>query len=69
VTREGISHLHAVLTLEPDGSWAVLDPGSSNATQVNDSAIPTGVRVPVHDGDRISIGGWTVLRLQAPPAV
>src|SRR5262249_49427905 len=34
-TDPGISHLHAVLIAEPDGGWAVLDPGSANGTQVN----------------------------------
>jgi pSer/pThr/pTyr-binding forkhead associated (FHA) protein len=61
----GISHLHAVLITEPDGSWAVLDPGSSNGTQVNGGEIAAGVRVPLRDGDRISVGGWTVLTIQA----
>jgi hypothetical protein len=28
----GISHLHAVLPVEPHGGWAVLDSGSSNGT-------------------------------------
>src|SRR5438552_735316 len=32
----GVSHLHAVLIAEPDGTWAVLDPGSANGTVVNE---------------------------------
>ena len=64
-TDTGISHLHAVLTAEPDGSWSVLDPGSANGTQVNGQDIAAGVRVPVHDGDRICVGGWTQLTIQA----
>jgi hypothetical protein len=28
----GISHLHAVLPVEPHGGWAVLDSGPSNGT-------------------------------------
>ena len=62
----GISHLHAVLIAQPDGNWAVVDPGSSNGTQVNDGSITTGVPVPLHDGDRICLGAWTVLTIQAP---
>jgi len=61
----GVSHLHAVLTAEPDGGWAVLDPGSANGSQVNGSEIATGVRVPLHDGDRICVGAWTVLTVRA----
>jgi pSer/pThr/pTyr-binding forkhead associated (FHA) protein len=59
----GISHLHAVLIAEPDGSWAVLDPGSANGTQVNGADIAAGIRVPVHSGDRICVGAWTVLTI------
>jgi hypothetical protein len=64
----GVSHLHAVLIAEPDGTWAVLDPGSANGTVVNQGEIVTGVRVPLHDGDRICVGAWTVLTMQAPAA-
>jgi FHA domain-containing protein len=64
----GVSHLHAVLVAEPDGTWTVLDPGSANGTIVNGGEIVAGVRVPVGDGDRICVGAWTVLTMQAPPA-
>jgi len=57
----GISRLHAVLIAEPDGSWSVLDPGSANGTSVNGNEIPTGNRVPLHDGDRINVGAWTAI--------
>jgi pSer/pThr/pTyr-binding forkhead associated (FHA) protein len=63
-TDPGVSHLHAVLIVDADGRWAVLDPGSSNGTQVNGSDIASGVRVPLHDGDRICVGAWTVLTIQ-----
>jgi hypothetical protein len=64
-TDPGISHLHAVLLPQPDGSWALLDPGSSNGTQVNGTEIAAGVQVPLHDGDRICLGAWTVLTVRA----
>jgi FHA domain len=60
----GVSHLHAVLVAQPDGSWVVLDPGSANGTMVNGGEIPGGVRVPLHDGDRICVGAWTVLTIR-----
>jgi hypothetical protein len=60
-TDPGISHLHAVLLAEPDGGWAVLDPGSSNGTIVNGHDIAAGEQVALHDGDRIYLGAWTVL--------
>jgi pSer/pThr/pTyr-binding forkhead associated (FHA) protein len=57
----GISRLHAVLIAASDGGWTVLDPGSANGTLVNGNEIPTGVQVPLHDGDRINLGGWTAI--------
>jgi hypothetical protein len=65
-TDPGVSHLHAVLIAQPDGTWSVLDPGSSNGTQVNGADVVTGVPVPLHDGDRVSLGAWTVLTIQSP---
>jgi hypothetical protein len=63
-TDPGISHLHAVLIAQPDGTWSVLDPGSANGTQVNDIDIADNVRVPLKDGDRICLGAWTVLTIR-----
>ena len=57
----GVSRLHAVLIATPDGGWSVLDSGSANGTLVNGNAIPTGVQVPLRDGDRINLGGWTAI--------
>jgi pSer/pThr/pTyr-binding forkhead associated (FHA) protein len=64
-TDPGVSRLHAVLMAQPDGGWAVLDPGSENGTVVNGTEIAAGVRVPVRDGDRIHIGAWTVITIHA----
>ena len=61
----GVSHLHAVLIAKPDGSWSVLDPGSSNGTQVNGNDIPSGAEVPLRSGDRVCVGAWTVLTIQS----
>lgn len=65
-TDPGVSHLHAVLVAQPDGTWSVLDPGSSNGTQVNGTDVVTGVPVPLQPGDRVSVGAWTVLTIQSP---
>jgi hypothetical protein len=62
----GVSHLHAVLIAQPDGTWSVLDPGSSNGTQVNGTDLVTGVPVPLHPGDRVCVGAWTVLTIGSP---
>lgn len=57
----GISRLHAVLIADPALGWSVIDPGSENGTILNGKEIPTGVPVPVHDGDRIHLGAWTLI--------
>jgi FHA domain len=57
----GISRLHAVLIADPALGWSVIDPGSENGTIVNGKEIPTGVPVPLHDGDRIHLGAWTLI--------
>jgi hypothetical protein len=64
----GVSHLHAVLVAQDDGGWALVDPGSTNGTTINDDLEPieNDVAVPVRDGDRIHVGAWTTLTLHAP---
>jgi FHA domain len=63
-TDPGISRLHAVLVGQPEGGWAVMDPGSENGTLVNDQEATPGVQVPLHDGDRIHLGAWTVITIR-----
>jgi hypothetical protein len=58
-----ISRLHAVLVAQPDGSWAVIDPGSENGTSVNGAELDVGDAVPLHDGDCISLGAWTAITI------
>lgn len=61
-----VSARHAVLRNRSDGTWAVLDPGSTNGTKVNAMAnrIAPGVEVPLAEGDRIYLGAWTVITMQ-----
>lgn len=62
----GVSHTHAVLLARPDGTWALVDPGSTNGTSVNGAGepIPVNVEVPLRDGDRIHLGVWTTITLR-----
>jgi hypothetical protein len=64
-TDPGVSRMHAALIAEPDGSWTILDPGSENGTLVNGTELAAGVRVPLHDGDRIHLGAWTAITIRA----
>ncbi len=64
-----VSH-HQCEFVREAGSWTVRDAGSSNGTWVNDAEAPlaagaTHVLVP---GDRLFIGAWTCLTVQAAPA-
>jgi len=67
-----ISHLHAILLRQDDESYALMDPGSSNGTTLNDDPTPIAPNtpVPLTDGDRVHIGAWTTvtIRHQVQPA-
>jgi len=58
-----ISRLHAVLVAQPDGSWALIDPGSENGTSVNGADVELGQLVPLRSGDRIGVGAWTAITI------
>ncbi|TYB66119.1 FHA domain-containing protein [Nonomuraea sp. PA05] len=60
----GVSHLHAVLLAQPDGTWMLVDPGSANGTQVNGKTLKINVPVMVGPGDRIHLGAWTVITIR-----
>ncbi|HMD47147.1 MAG TPA: BTAD domain-containing putative transcriptional regulator [Acidimicrobiales bacterium] len=62
----GVSHRHAVLMRQPNGSWALVDQGSTNGTflKPDDDPVPANHRVPLHDGDRVYLGAWTMLTIQ-----
>jgi hypothetical protein len=62
----GVSHMHAVLLPQPDGTWALVDPGSMNGTTLNGGTKPLDVNVPVPlgDGDRVHVGAWTTITVR-----
>jgi len=59
----GISRQHAELRGAPDGTWSVIDLDSDNGIQVNGKEVPSGTAVPVHPGDQIHLGAWTLITL------
>lgn len=61
-----ISHLHAALERQDDGSYKLRDLGSTNGTTINDepTPIPVDGAVSLADGDRIQIGAWTTITLR-----
>jgi DNA-binding SARP family transcriptional activator/pSer/pThr/pTyr-binding forkhead associated (FHA) protein len=62
----GVSHRHALLMRQPDGSWALVDQGSTNGTYLNTDPdpVPPNQPVPLRDGDRIHVGAWTTLSVE-----
>ncbi|WP_431044417.1 FHA domain-containing protein [Streptomyces sp. P1-3] len=62
----GVSHQHAVLVQQPDGTWAVVDQNSTNGTTINGSEEPIQpyVPVPLQDGDRVHVGAWTTITVR-----
>ena len=63
----GISRAHAIFERQPDGSYALLDPGSTNGTRLNDEPEPIEPHgpVPLQDGDRVYLGAWTRITIRA----
>jgi pSer/pThr/pTyr-binding forkhead associated (FHA) protein len=62
----GVSHQHAVLVQQADGTWAVIDQNSTNGTTVNGAEEPIQpfVPVPLRDGDRVHVGAWTTITVR-----
>jgi pSer/pThr/pTyr-binding forkhead associated (FHA) protein len=62
----GVSREHARLLAQPDGTWAVVDEGSTNGTYVNGGRqrIAAHQPVPLADGDRVHLGVWTTITLR-----
>ncbi|MFJ5227481.1 FHA domain-containing protein [Streptomyces sp. NPDC088400] len=62
----GVSHQHAVLVQQPDGSWAVVDQNSTNGTTLNGAEDPIKpyIPVPLNDGDRVHVGAWTTIAIR-----
>ncbi|MBU7598966.1 FHA domain-containing protein [Streptomyces sp. P38-E01] len=61
----GVSHQHALLVQQPDGSWAVVDQDSTNGTTLNGAEDPIQPFIPVtlQEGDRVHVGAWTTITL------
>ena len=62
-----VSHLHAQLSRDQDGDWQLVDLGSANGTRLNgaEQPVPVETEIPVTVGDRIHVGVWTTLTLEA----
>lgn len=62
----GVSRSHCSFVRQPDGTYAVVDGGSTNGTRLNgaEDPIPVNVPQPVADGDRVHVGAWTTMTVR-----
>lgn len=65
----GVSRAHALIRLAPAGGLTVTDLGSTNGTSLDgaETPIPAQAPVPLRDGSRIHVGGWTTIAITTGP--
>lgn len=64
-----VSHTHAGILSKDDGSWELVDHGSTNGTYVNESSDPiaSNTPIPLVPGDRVYVGAWTQITIELRP--
>ena len=65
---DAVSSRHALVNLQPDGSFVLRDIGSYNGTIFNGIEIKSLVDIPLKDGDRFTLGHWTSITVKAIPS-
>lgn len=61
-----VSRKHCRITLSPEGKVIVVDLGSANGTLLNGEAMEANVEVVVAPGDKVGIGGATMIAEPEP---
>jgi FHA domain len=61
---DAVSHRHALLIVQADGSLAVRDIGSSNGVQFKGQNLAAMADVPLQSGDIFSLGHWTAIEVK-----
>jgi len=66
VNDPAVSRRHVILRQQPDGTWELVDQHPVNGTWVNGAAapLPAGSVIPLHDGDRVHLGAFSVLQVR-----
>ena len=61
-----VSAVHASLLPTDEGSWVLVDHGSTNGTYLNESVnpVPANRPLPITAGDRVYVGAWTRITLE-----
>ena len=63
----GASRRHAKFVRSADGSVALQDLASTNGSTVNGKDVVPGSRSPLKNGDEVTIGRWTRIKLRSVP--
>jgi FHA domain len=61
---DAISHRHALIIQQPDGTFSLRDIGSSNGTFLNGRELKPMVDIPIKDGDEFTLGHWTKIKVR-----
>lgn len=64
INDPGVSHRHLKFIKQINGSFAVLELGSANGSELNGTILEAGVNTVVKPGDELTIGIWTRLKIQ-----
>jgi signal transduction histidine kinase len=67
-TDPSVSRMHGAI-IAAGGQWLIQDQGSRNGIQINGRAIPAGEGEPLSDGDRITLGDWTLSYSEGYPGL
>lgn len=62
---DAVSHRHALLTRQPDGTFILRDIGSANGTKLNGVELTALVDTPIQAGDEFTLGHWTRMIVKA----
>jgi len=63
INDPGVSHRHLKFIKQGDGSFAVLELGSVNGTELNGIQLEPGINTAIKAGDELAIGIWTLLKI------
>ena len=62
---EAVSRRHALLQMDPERGLLLRDIGAANGTRLNGEDLQPMVDYPLKDGDEITLGHWSRLRVHA----
>jgi pSer/pThr/pTyr-binding forkhead associated (FHA) protein len=62
---DGVSRRHLLIIRQADGSYVARLFDNTNGGTLNDTEMTAGVEAPLAEGDKIAIGAFTVIRVNA----